>query len=365
MRRTEDSPVVAIDATAAARAEPSGAGRYARGLVAALLRRADSVRYQPLYKSWRPIARALSIPPEPSEAAVPGRWVLSIRAAVFHLLDPRPWLPRRVPSAVTVFDLFSLEHDDLAPPRFRARKRRAYAVAAARAARIIALTDAVARRLASRFPGCASRIRVVPPGIEPVFRPLPPDAVGEGLARLGVRRPYILVVGEVCPRKGLPVVAEAVGALRGRDPGLVLVAAGRASWGADEELRRARARGPVQTLGYVSDEALAVLYAGARAVAIGSRDEGFGFPAVEAMACGAPVIASDVEALREVASDAALFVPPGDAGGFAAAIERVREDGALRAHLRERGAARASVFRWDESAARVAEIHREIRRARE
>jgi glycosyltransferase involved in cell wall biosynthesis len=98
------------------------------------------------------------------------------------------------------------------------------------------------------------------------------------------------------------------------------------------------------------------LYRAAEAFAYPSLAEGFGLPVAEAMACGVPVVASDIESLREVAGDAAIFVPPGDAAAFAREIERALEDDAARDMLREAGPRRAALFTWEDAAERTARV---------
>lgn len=142
---------------------------------------------------------------------------------------------------------------------------------------------------------------------------------------------------------------------------------GRVGWVDDETrqaLRRARDEGWLVHFDYAEDAGLAALYRGALAVALPSWYEGFGLPALEACAAGAPVVASDLPVLREIAGDAALYAPPGDPAAWAAAIERVTADPELARRLAERGRARAAAFDWRRTADETADALRVVARRR-
>jgi glycosyltransferase involved in cell wall biosynthesis len=119
-----------------------------------------------------------------------------------------------------------------------------------------------------------------------------------------------------------------------------------------------RVRDRVVVTGYVSEEEKVALLGGAEALVYPSLYEGFGLPVIEAMACGTPVLASDVSALPETAGDAALLVDPNSTEGIAAAIQRLLTDAALRGRLRSAGLSRAGTFSWDETARLTAEVLR-------
>src|SRR5262249_44426470 len=118
-------------------------------------------------------------------------------------------------------------------------------------------------------------------------------------------------------------------------------------------------------IGHVPDAALSGLYARASALAFPSLYEGFGFPLIEAMACGTPVVAAAGSSVSEVVGSAGLLVPSADREAFAAALHQVLDDPGVRTALRERGLQRAATFTWEESARRTAEVYRDVLRARE
>jgi glycosyltransferase involved in cell wall biosynthesis len=205
-----------------------------------------------------------------------------------------------------------------------------------------------------------TRIRVVANGVGAAFRPQAPAAVAAAVARLGIREPYVLYVGTLEPRKNLVRLLDAYERLAPREQ---LVLAGRLGWDAAPLRARLTApalRGRVHLTGYVPEDDLPALYAGARAFVYPSLAEGFGLPPLEALACGVPVVASTDPALAENLADAALLVDATDTGALADAMRRVLADDALRATLRERGRARAATFGWERTAAGTLACYREL-----
>jgi glycosyltransferase involved in cell wall biosynthesis len=182
--------------------------------------------------------------------------------------------------------------------------------------------------------------------------------------RFGIDGPYLLFVGGLEPRKNLPTLLRAFSALPNElRPALVLAGAsvpwnpeGRIALADALERLPAHSGGRVILTGYVGDPDRAPLYTGAEALAFPSRYEGFGLPVLEAMACGTPVVTSNVSALPEIAGDDAVLVDPEDAGSIAEGLRRVLEDEGLRARFRVAGPVRAARFTWDASARRHVEV---------
>jgi glycosyltransferase involved in cell wall biosynthesis len=202
-----------------------------------------------------------------------------------------------------------------------------------RAERIAAVSRLVADEAVRGFGVPPAKMEIVPNGVDPFFSP------GDGS-----EGDYILFVGTIEPRKGIDDLIEVWRTLDGPRPRLVLC--GARGW---------RVRLPrderIEIMGYVDRAALRDLYRHARLFVYPSRYEGFGIPPLEALACGAPVVATRTGAIPEFADDAALLVRPGDRTALRDAIARALGDDALRSELRARGPERASRFRWETSAA--------------
>jgi glycosyltransferase involved in cell wall biosynthesis len=187
-------------------------------------------------------------------------------------------------------------------------------------------------------------------GVLAGIAPSPPPA--------GTPSRYALHVGTVEPRKNVPTLLAAWRLLRSRGidaPPLVLC--GGWGWKAEavrQEIEAAGREGWAVHLGYVGPGELAALYAGAELVALPSFYEGFGLPAIEALQAGAPLVASDLPVLREVAGDAALYAPPDRPDLWADRIAELLRDEALREEMRRRGRARARLFDWGRAAAETA-----------
>lgn len=211
---------------------------------------------------------------------------------------------------------------------------------ARRAVRVIAPSEAVRAQLVELLRVAEERTRVVALGVDRAF--------GEGAdperaaALHGLTRPYVLALGTDLPRKNFALL-DAIANPLGRE-GIEVVLAG--------STRRYMPRGSytVRKLGYVADADLPGLYAGAAAFAMPSLYEGFGLPCLEAMACGAPVVASDRAALPETCGGAALLADPTDHAAFAAALLEAAAPGDTRAGLIAAGRARAAHLTWERTA---------------
>jgi glycosyltransferase involved in cell wall biosynthesis len=198
------------------------------------------------------------------------------------------------------------------------------------------------------------RIFVARHGVDPHFRRLPKADVEAYRARSGLQRPYLLFVGTAEPRKNLLRLVDAYARLRhqGHDD-LQLVVAGKSAWGSTalrEHIDGLGLAPHVRLLGYVPAEDLPLLYNGADVFSLPSIAEGYGMPLLEAMACGVPVVASNLTALPEVFGDAAIGVDPLDSDALAEAIDRVRGDTQLRLEMVARGLRRAASLTWESSA---------------
>lgn len=209
-----------------------------------------------------------------------------------------------------------------------------------------------ADRLSHFFPSIRSRIRVVHNAVTPHFFGAVAHEGIDYLKQAGLTtRPYLLVPGGLHFRKNADLILEAWPLLKTQQPDLRLVVVNHCNPG---YAARMRALDPEAFLaGFVSDEALHALYAGAQAVWFPSRYEGFGLPVVEAMASGAPVVTSNASSLPEIAGSAAILVDPQSAGAHVEALAGLLQDAGLRAELCERGRLRAKQFTWIRAAAEI------------
>jgi glycosyltransferase involved in cell wall biosynthesis len=276
---------------------------------------------------------------------------------------PPPTRVRRL--VVTVHDLAFRRLPDSAPHGTRwwlARLDRALA----RATTVIAVSGSTRDDLVELAQVDPDRITVIPLGVDHrVFQPADPERVAAARSAHGVDGPYLLYVGGIEPRKNLPALIAAFTRLSA-DLRLA-IAGGGVAWNPEgtDLLDAALANAPtgvrerVIRTGYVSDVDKVGLLTGAEAFVYPSLYEGFGLPVLEAMACGTPVVTSNVSSLPEVAGDAAVLVDPADPEAIAAGVERVLSDSALRKQLVDRGLERAKEFSWEATATRTAHVLKE------
>jgi glycosyltransferase involved in cell wall biosynthesis len=259
----------------------------------------------------------------------------------------------RIPRAVAIHDLsfFSYPQDFTFVDGLR---RRLLAAASIRAAAVVLVCSRFTRReIQARFPWAASRVVHVPLGADDDLAPAVPRE--DARRRLGLAGPLLLWVGSVFNRRCLPELLAAAARLRDRWPGLTLSIVGDNRTHPRRDLDAlAAAHGLAQHVrfeGFVSEQELALRYAAADAAVLLSDYEGFGLPALEAMARGVPVVAGDRPAVNEIVGDAALLVDPRDSGAVAAALDRLLRDAELATALAARGRANAARLCWRRTAA--------------
>jgi glycosyltransferase involved in cell wall biosynthesis len=370
------------------RERPSGIGAYVQALVDRLPALAPAARFQ----LWVDPRATLPLSPLPnvrertvrapanglSTLLTPSRLVDLSGIDVLHA--PFNILGRGIacPTVVTIHDLMWLESpalsEGLSPATpFKAAFYRDGILRALRTAtRLVAISHSTADVITRRAPGSSRRVRVIPHGIEARFRPPPDRARAEHAARtlLGIDGPYLLVVGQNTPSKNQRAVLEAFAAAA-LDERMHLVVLQRLYRGRRVGVLgsapldvRARELGVAHRVVFparLADDAVVRVLSGARALVQFSRYEGFGLPALEALACGTPVVASNIAPLVEVLGGAALHVPL-DTAELCSALERVTQDRPLAAELSARGPERARAFSWDRSAALHLETYREAAR---
>jgi alpha-1,3-rhamnosyl/mannosyltransferase len=364
---------VALDAR---KIDDFGIGTYIQGLLEALptLSRPEAlVAYlapgrRPSASSaaaWGPRARWQAVAARPY--SVGELWQLALaarrdRADVYHAphyVCP-PFLP--CPAVVTVHDLIHLRF----PPRHRHPVAPLYArlmlrLAVRRGRRLITVSESTRRDLVERLGARPERIRVIPNGVGAPFEPSAvPGRPHPALAHLGVEPPYFLFVGNPLPHKNLGGLLDA---FAGLPPGLgrlVLAGIPPPARARVDGLCAARGLGDrVRALEPVPAVILAHLYQGACAVVCPSFWEGFGLAALEAMACGAPVLAANRGGLPEVLGDAGLLVDPTNVDALREGMYTLAVQEPLRAALRARGLARARAFSWRHVAEATVAVYQE------
>jgi len=219
------------------------------------------------------------------------------------------------------------------------------------ARRVIAVSNATKQDLVSLNGIPAQKIRVVHSGIDSKLQPIDnPQKLSDLRDKLHIPGPYVLHVGRIQSRKNLTRLVEAFSQIKDLIPDLRLVLAGREVWGGQSVSNRITQLGledAVIRIGYVKEDDLPTLYSGAIVYAFPSLYEGFGFPALEAMACGTAVVCSNTSSLPELVGDAALTVAPTDVTALAESMARLIMDEELRGTLIARGFERVKLFTWD------------------
>jgi len=237
-----------------------------------------------------------------------------------------------------------------------------------RADKIICCSESTRRDLHEHFKLPQDRSCVIYQGVDrKVFYPMEEDPFYQAqwlMKARGISRPFLLFVGTIEPRKNLVNLLEALAYLREHKKfSGQLVVVGMKGWlsdGLKEFIGKLKIGSSVKFLGFVSDDELRILYNKAEAFVFPSFYEGFGFPIVEAMSCGAPVITSNTSSCIEVAGEAALSVSPRDPQSIANAIARITGDRALREALIEKGLKRSRDFSFEKTAQETLQVYKEV-----
>jgi alpha-1,3-rhamnosyl/mannosyltransferase len=358
-----------------------GIGRYTRDLASALSTEPDAPAARFVYPS--PLPKGAPPPwPQRFLSPLPGgdrryRWtalagaVVGLGADRFYgeptlVHSPHGYGPRfrRARHLVTAHDLTMLTHPEWHPIRTAGFFTRVILASLRTADRIVCDSEWTRQEVLERFPSDPTRVETVHLGVGAAFRPIPKsEAAARVQSRFGVAPPFVLHVGMFEPRKNHAGLLGAFEELkRAGYPGrLVLV--GRDGWRVGPILSRLEsspARDAVARLLEASEQDLVALYSACDLFVFPSFDEGFGFPPLEAMACGAPVVTSPRSALLEVAGEAARMVDPDDVAALGAALVELWRDEDERARLAARGRPQAARFSFAAWRARMFAIYGEM-----
>lgn len=297
------------------------------------------------------------------------RWALGLEITRLRLdlLHSPDFIPpalgcRR--SVITVHDLNFLYYPQFLTAESHRYYNRQIEWAVRRADHILADSHATKSDLALLLNVPSERVTVVHLAADPAFHALPEAKAREIAARYGLEPGYLLFVGTLEPRKNLPGLLQAYRLLLDEGAASVpLVLIGGQGWLYNEVFEHVEALdlgGWVHFLHNVPDADLPGLYSAARVLATPSFYEGFGLPALEAMACGTPAVVADRASLPEVVGEAGLLVNPDDPEDIAQALARALTDEPLRARMRELGLAQAARFTWEETARQTLAVYREV-----
>jgi glycosyltransferase involved in cell wall biosynthesis len=364
---------VAFDAHVVGERE-SGNETYAINLLRALVNDPGGNAYQVLTPHPDRLRAVLDLPPAATVVRVrPAASVLRIpvgipnavrrqRSEVLHVSYVAPPLVG-CPTVVTIHDLSYLAYPRSLSPRARFMLAALVPLSVRRAARIIAVSRFTRDDLVARYRIAGQKIAVIHEAAAPQFRVLD-DARSRQLPR-GVTEPFVLAVGNLEPRKNLARLIEAFAEVA-RQPGVTakLVLVGKAKGESASLARLVEQHGlrdRVVFTGFVEEEELVLLYNRAALFIYPSLYEGFGLPPLEAMACGCPVIASNVTAMPEVLGDAALLVEPTSTAAMAEAIGAVLQRAALAPELRVKGLRQAARYSWARAAEQTRAVYEEAR----
>ena len=364
---------IAIDASRATAVQPTGTETYALRLIRALIRAnedlAQPFRFR-LYFRDRPAAGLFpsSINVEQVVIPLPRLWThLGLAAALWRrqhdiLFVPAHTLPFVFPgkAIVTAHDLGYRQFPGAHPARQRLYLDATTRYSQARASIVLADSHATADDLTRFYGTPRGKIRVIYPGVEAAGLAANPEQIRALRLKYRLPQRYFLFLGTLQPRKNIERLVQAFAqwADATGDEETALVLAGGRGWLFDE--RWLDGASNLRQTGYIDEADKAPLLHGALALILPSLHEGFGFPAVEAMHCGTPVIASSTSSLPELVGDCGILVDPLDTTAIANAMRRISEDAGLRSELGARGRARAQRFNWGTASLQVLDAFAEL-----
>ncbi|HOP48055.1 MAG TPA: glycosyltransferase family 1 protein [Desulfobacteraceae bacterium] len=282
------------------------------------------------------------------------------RFDIYHETAFFPAAIKDIPVVYTIYDLSLIKHRK-EHPRERLwffdlffKRRLPYA------SHILTISEYVRNEIIEDIGLPSHLVTSIPLAPDPIFYPRSRAEVSEVLKKRGWPEEYILFVGTLEPRKNLSLLVRALNIAKNKIP---LIMAGWQGWGDKKWMQlidEQKLQGNIVFTGHVDEETLACLYTGASAFVYPSLYEGFGLPIIEAMACGSPVVCSNVSSIPEVAGDAALQINPADEEDIAHALDRVMTDSVLRQTLIQRGFERAKDFSWRETAVKTLEVFAQV-----
>lgn len=363
---------IALDATYTVDPEPSGVAVYSRRLIEALAASESQHRFLLCYRLSRFGRRKTFLCPNQLAGARGPRFSIRMyqehftfwlpwQARLFHSLAQRPPAFHFEKEVVTIFDIFAITGHDYSTPDFQRKFAALLREAVARAARVITLSEYTAGQLVRHLETPREKIRIIPAGVDLPVKVLSNDERAQERERwVGRGNEMVLSVGALQTRKN---TLNAVRALASLPSNYRLVLAGANGHGSEaihDFIRREGLASRVVTPGYVAADRLPALYQAAGVFLFPSFEEGFGFPVLEAMTYGIPVVAASTSSLPELGGDAALYADPHDHAQIAAQTRLAMEDATLRENMIRSGLARAREFTWRKAAEGTLKVYDEV-----
>lgn len=286
---------------------------------------------------------------------------------IHHTDRSMPWLPLGIPSVSTIQDISYVAYPETYTRGKVAYNEIAARIAAARADRIITVSEHTKKDVMRYLGVPEDKICVVYSAVDTIFQPVDDKSVlDQARQRFKLPAQTILYVGSLNPRKNVVTLIEAFAVLKQRiDLPHKLVLVGPSEWKSEPVFERVKALGLEAEIilpGLLQGLDLVYLYNLADLFVFPSLHEGFGFPPLEALACGTPVVCSNAASLPEVVGDAAIMVDPLDVQGLVQAMERVLTDPELARDLRGRGLERARLFSWEKTARETIRVYEQVAR---
>ncbi|MGI9168340.1 MAG: glycosyltransferase family 4 protein [Pyrinomonadaceae bacterium] len=282
------------------------------------------------------------------------RYIRKNEIEIFHGTNFEVPLRGKCPSVITIHDLSMVLHPQTHNRRRVRRARQRLPIMARTATMVVTPSEAVRQEVHQHLEIPLDRIVTIPEAARSTFHRQDPELTDKVRKRLEITTPFVLYVGTVEPRKNLLTLVRAFeDVLSASDFSLQLVIAGRKGWMVDDLFRHVKQSPAAEQIiftGYLSDDDLCALYSSCVLFVYLSLYEGFGLPPLEAMACGAPVIASRIPSLTETVGEAALLVSPTDVRELALNIRSLLQDEAVRTQLARKGRQRVSELSWDRTA---------------
>lgn len=362
--------------------EGTGVARYTRELVRHLVRMDKSNQYVLFAGTWRKKntledylrefrsmshvqIKILPIPQTIGTVLWNRLHVLPIETFIgpVDLLHSSDWIqpPTGARKVTTIHDLVVMKYPETSHRAIIANQMRRLAWVKKECDAVVADSQATADDVGALLDIQKDKLHVAYPGIDPVYQPAQEKEKARVRQTYNLWGEYILALGTMEPRKNLQRLLSAYRQLRENQHAAVkfpqLVFAGKRGWG-----KRILTGGGVKALGYVPDADLPALYSAAKLFVFPSLYEGFGFPVLEAMVCGCPVLTSGRGSLKEVAGDAAVLVDPENTDDIAAQLHRLIIDKELRNDLVQKGKKQAAEFTWTKTAQTVSAVYRSVHR---